>query len=369
MIRATKVRIKPTPDQERQLWKSAGIARWAYNWTLARQEEKHKTGGTFILDGDLRKELTKLKQSDELRWLFDVSNNVTKQAIKDACDAYKKFFKGLADKPRFKSRKKSKPAFYHDTEKLKVKGAFVRIEKVGWVKTAERLPISCKYMNPRISFDGKYWYISVGMEQETLEGNKTDEKIGIDVGIKELAVLSNGNRVKNINKSTTMKKAEKRLRRLQRRASRKYEMNKEGNRFVKTRNIVKLELSILLLHRRMTNLRTNHIHQATSTIARTKPSAVVMEKLNVKGMMKNAHLSKAIAQQKLAEFKRQMQYKCEKYGIRFVEADRWFPSSRLCSSCGWINSDLKLTDRTFDCDCGLKIDRDLNAAINLSKLA
>lgn len=369
MILAKKVRLKPTPEQEKQLWKSAGTARWAYNWTLARQEEKYQNGGKFLSDGTLRKELTQLKQLDEYAWLYGVSNNVTKQAVKDACEAYKKFFKKLAGKPRFKSRKHSKPSFYNDTEKLKVKRNKVLIEKVGWISISEQLPIDAKYTNPRVSFDRKYWYLSVGIEQETEQPALTDEVIGIDVGVKELAVCSNGMVFKNINKSKAVKQAEKRLRRLQRKVSRKYEMNKEGNCFVKTCNIVKVEKQIGLLYRRLTNIRTNHIHQATSAIVKTKPSSVVMEALNIKGMMKNKHVSKAIAQQKLYDFKVKLLYKCCKYGISFIEAGKWYPSSKTCSSCGQIKVNLKLSERTFRCECGLKIDRDLNAAINLSKVA
>ena len=174
MILSNKVRIKPTKEQELQLWKSTGTARWAYNWTLNKQEENYKNGGKFISDRDLRKELTALKKTEEYAWLYDVSNNVTKQAIKDACEAYKKFFKGLADKPRFKSRRKSKPSFYNDNLKLKVKKNQVLIEKVGWVKPSEQLPFEVKYFNPRISFDGKYWYISVGTEQELEKEALTD---------------------------------------------------------------------------------------------------------------------------------------------------------------------------------------------------
>ncbi|WP_414851598.1 RNA-guided endonuclease InsQ/TnpB family protein, partial [Brevibacillus sp. IT-7CA2] len=314
MILAKKVRLKPTPEQERQLWKSVGTARWAYNWTLAKQEENYRNGGKFLLDGDLRKELTQLKQSEEYSWLYEVSNNITKQAVKDACDAYKKFFKKLAEKPTFKSRRRSMPSFYNDNVKLKVKQNHVLIEKVGWVTTSEQLPTDVNYTMPRISFDGKYWYLSVGVEQEFIQPELSGESLGIDVGVKDLAVCSNGMTFKNINKTKVIKKAEKRLRRLQRKVSRKYEMNKEGSRFVKTCNIVKVEKHIRLLHRRLTNIRTNHSHQATSAIVKTKPSTVVMETLNIKGMMRNRHLSKAIAQQKLYEFKRQLQYKCEKYG-------------------------------------------------------
>ncbi len=367
MILAKKVRLYPTEIQEQKLWQSVGTARFIYNWTLARQEENYKNGGKFISDNDLRKEITQLKKS-ELQWLKEVSNNVAKQSVKDACDSYKRFFKGLADKPRFKSRKKSKPSFYNDNCKLKVEDKSVLIEKVGWVNIKPySIPLGVKYSNPHISFDGKYWYISVGIERELSKVKLTDESIGIDVGVKDLAICSNGITFKNINKTKEVKRLKKVLKRKQRQCSRKYEQNKKGKEYVKTNNIIKLEKEIRLLHRRLTNIRSNHIHQATNKIVKTKPSRVVMETLNIKGMMKNRHLSKAIAEQCLYEFKRQIQYKCKKYGIEFVEADKWFPSSKTCSCCGAIKKDLKLKDRVYQCSCGLKIDRDLNASINLSR--
>jgi len=368
MIMGVKVRLHPTKEQEQALWKSAGTARFVYNWTLARQEENYSNGGKFILDNDLRKEITKLKQG-ELLWLKEVSNNVAKQAVKDACDAYKRFFNGLSSKPKFKSRKKSKPSFYNDNEKLKVRETSVLIEKVGWVKIKKNsISIGSKYSNPRVSFDGKYWFISVGIEREQPKEKLTGESIGIDVGIKYLAICSNGMKFKNINKTKTVKKLEKRLRRLQRRVSRKYQKNKKGVKFVKTCNIIKLEREIRFLHRRLANIRNNHAHQATNAIVKTKPSRVVMETLNIKGMMKNKHLSKAIAQQSLYEFKRQMQYKCTFSGIEFVEADKWYPSSKTCSECGHIKTRLSLSERTYNCEgCGSVIDRDLNASINLSR--
>ena len=373
MILAKKVRLYPTEIQEQKLWQSVGTARFIYNWTLNKQEENYKNGGKFIPDNDLRKEITQLKKS-ELQWLKEVSNNVAKQAVKDACDSYKRFFKGLADKPRFKSRKKSKPSFYNDNCKLKVKDKSVLIEKVGWVNIKPySIPLDVKYSNPHISFDGKYWYISVGVERELPKVKLTDESIGIDVGVKYLAICSNGMTFKNINKTKEVKRLKKVLKRKQRKVSRKYEINKikKGGenrcQFKKTNNIIKLEKEIRLLHRRLTNIRSNHIHQATNKIVKIKPSRVVMETLNIKGMMKNRHLSKAIAEQCLYEFKRQIQYKCKKYGIEFVEADKWFPSSKTCSYCGAIKKDLKLKDRVYQCSCGLKIDRDLNASINLSR--
>ena len=369
MILSKKVRLYPSEIQEKKLWQSVGTARFIYNWTLARQEENYKNGGKFISDGVLRKELTQLKKS-ELSWLNEVSNNVSKQAVKDACNAYKRFFNGLSDKPRFKSRKNSKKSFYNDNVKLKVKeNRLVNIEKVGWIKTNEQLPIGVKYSNPRISYDNKYWYISVGIEieKEQIKEDLTDVSLGIDLGLKILAICSDGTVFKNINKSNVVRKIEKRLKRLQRQVSKKYEQNKKGKEYVKTKNIIKLEKQIQQIHRRLANIRNNYLHKTTTSIVKTKPYRVVIEDLNVKGMMKNKHLSDAIRKQGFYEFKRQLEYKCKFRGIKLVVADRFYPSSKTCSQCGEIKKDLKLKDRVYNCSCGLSIDRDLNASINLSR--
>ncbi len=369
MIRAVKVRLKPTDEQECKLWQSAGVSRFAYNWALAKQKENYTNGGKFLNDQDLRKELTTLKKSGEYKWLYETSNNITKQAVKDACNAYKRFFKKESDFPKFKSKRKTKPSFYNDNVKLKFKEDKFLIEKVGWIKISEANRItSKKFYNPRISFDGKYWYISVGMEQDKPAVTLTDEIMGIDVGIKDLAICSNGQKYKNINKSKKIKKYNKKLRRLQRQVSRKYLKNKKGKEYVKTGNIIKLEKKIRLLNRKIANVRLNHIHQATTAIVKTKPCRIVMETINIQGMMKNKHLSKAIAQQSLYNLKSILKYKCEYYGIEFVEADKFFPSSKLCSVCGSIKKDLKLSDRIYKCSCcGNKIDRDLQASINLAR--
>jgi putative transposase len=371
MIIALKVRLEPNNKQMSKLFQSAGVARWAYNWILARQEENYQNGGKFIKDGDLRKELTQLKQTEELKWLNDYSNNITKQAIKDACDAYYKFFKKLSDKPEFKSRKKSPPKFYQDTEKIKFKDGKVRLEKIGWVRLSEkdRIPEDVKHTNPRVKFDGVHWYVSVGIEveQETIE--LTGESIGIDVGVKNLAICSNVEEpFTNINKTKKVRKLEKKLRRLQRKVSNKYEKNKEGRSYVKTGNIIKLEKNIRKLHKNLDKIRTDNRHKVTTKIVKTKPSRIVMESLNVSGMMKNKHLSKAIGQQGLFEFKTMIQYKSNKYGIEFIEADKWYPSSKTCSVCGHVKTKLSLSEREFRCECcGTVIDRDKNASINLSR--
>lgn len=366
MILAKKVRLYPSKDQEQKLWQSVGTARFIYNWTLNSQEENYKNGGKFIKDSDLRKELTQLKK-EKLNWLNEVSNNVAKQAVKDACNAYKRFFKGEANKPKFKSRRKSKKSFYNDNIKLKVKdNKLVNIEKIGWIRTNEQLPIDVKYTNPRISYDNKYWYISVGVEREERSEKLTNISLGIDVGIKELAICSNGTVYKNINKNYATRKVEKKLKRLQKKVSRKYEKNKKGKDYVKTKNIIKLEKNIQQIHRRLANIRNNYLHQTTTSIVKTKPYRIVIEDLNIKGMMKNRHLSKAIKEQCLYEFRRQLEYKCKFRGIELILADRFYPSSKTCSQCGKIKKDLKLKDRVYTCSCGLSINRDLNASINLA---
>ena len=370
MITSMKVRLEPNNKQNTKLFQASGTARFIYNWTLGKQEENYKNGGKFISDNDLRKELTILKKAD-LNWLNNVSNNVAKQAVKDGCEAYKKYFKKLADRPKFKSRRKSKPSFYHDTDKIKFTQTHVQLEKLGIVKLSEqnRIPVNAKYSNPRITNDGVYWYISVGVEVQQEPVELTGESIGIDVGIKDLAICSNIEKLyKNINKTKIVKKKEKKLRRLQRKVSKKYLLNKKGGSYVKTSNIVKLEKNIIKLHKSLDNIRTDYRHKVTTEIVKTKPSRIVMETLNVKGMMKNRHLSKAIAKQGFFEFKTMIQYKAEKYGIEFVEADKWYPSSKTCSVCGHIKPKLSLSEREFVCECcGSVIDRDKNASINLSR--
>lgn len=372
--------LLPNNKQKTKLFQCAGVARWAYNWTLGRQKENYELGGSFISDSDLRKELTQLKKIDEYQWLNKYSNNITKQAIKDACDAYKRFFKGYSKFPRFKSKKKSEPKFYQDNIKIQFTETHVKLEKLtdskkankqklNWIRLAEknRIPFGkdVKYVNPRISFDGLNWWVSVGIEYHDVEKEVKSEAIGIDLGIKEFAVISNGTIYKNVNKTSKVRKVKKKLERLQRQISRKYEKNKDGNKFIKTKNIVKAECKLKKIHKRLYGIRNNKIHHITSSLVKTKPEYIVIEDLNVKGMMKNKYLAKAVQEQCLGEFKRQLEYKCEWNQVKLIIADKWFPSSKLCSSCGQIKKDLKLSDRVYECDCGNVIDRDLNAAINL----
>ena len=372
--------LVPNNKQKTKLFQYANIARFAYNWALGREQENYKNGGKFISHGDLRKEFTQLKRTDDYAWLNNVSNNVTKQAIKDACEAYRDFFKGYTKFPRFKSKKRSVPKFYQDNVKIQFTDTHVKVEgfatskkknkqKLNWIRLAERgqIPTDCKYYNPRIKYDGLNWWITVGIKYEDSDTLPSNEGIGVDLGIKDLAICSDGRKYHNINKSQKIKKLEKRKRRLQRSISRRYENNKKGGSYCKTSNIIKSEKELLKLNHRLTNIRQNYIHQTTTEIAKTKPSFIVLEDLNVKGMMKNRHLSKAVQQQCFGEFRRQIEYKSVWNNIPVIISDRFFPSSKLCSCCGNIKKDLKLSDRIYRCECGNVIDRDYQAALNLKR--
>ena len=380
MIKSIKVRLNPNNKQLTKLFQYAGCDRFAYNWAISREQDNYKQGNKFLSDSELRKEFTQLKKQSEYQWLNEVSNNVTKQAIKDACNTYKRFFKGQCKYPKFKSKKHSTPSFYQDNIKIQFTDTHVKVEsfsmskkqnkqKLNWIKLCEkgRIPTDCKYMNPRFTYDGLYWYVSVGIEVNDNTTLPSNEGIGIDLGIKHLAICSDGNTYKNITKTQTVKKLEKKKRRLQRSISRKYEKNKKGANYCKTSNIIKREKELLKLNHRLTNVRQNYLHQTTSEIVKREPSFICIEDLNVSGMMKNKHLSKAVQQQGFYEFRRQIEYKAMWNNIPVVIADRFFPSSKLCSCCGSIKKDLKLSDRIYKCECGNVIDRDYQAALNLKQ--
>jgi putative transposase len=379
MIKTIRVMLIPNNKQKTKLFQYSDAARFAYNWALAREYENYNNGWKFISDSELRKEFTLLKKNDGYVWLNNISNNVTKQAIKDACNAYKRFFKGQAKFPKFKSRKKSRPSFYQDNVKIQFTDTHIKVEgfslskkknkqKLNWIRLAEhgRIPTECKYYNPRIKFDGLNWWITVGIDYKKNTFTPSNDGIGIDLGIKDLAICSDmGEPYKNINKTQRVNRLEKRKRRLQRSISRGYEKNKKGGSYCKTSNIVKSEKKLLEVNHRLTNIRHNYLHQTTSEIIKREPSFICIEDLNVSGMMKNRHLSKAIQQQCFYEFRRQLEYKCNWNNIKLIIANRFFPSSKLCSRCGKIKKDLKLSDRIYECECGNVIDRDYQAALNL----
>ena len=390
MIKSVKVRLLPTKEQEGLMFKSVGTARYAYNWGLAKSQELYKEGvkpNSYAIKKEFN---NTIKTQDKFKWLYEVSAKITAQAFDDLQDAFNNFFEGTAKYPKFKSRKKSKQSFYVRYDRMNIKNNTANIEKIGRVRftTNYNIPKLRAYVNPRCSYDGRYWYLTFGFEQgENQVELNPNLSVGIDLGIKDLAVVNCLDEpIKNINKSKEVKRLKKKIKRLKRKCSRKYEMNKinlsenetnkdktnnknktnkDGARFIKTKNIIKLENEIRLIHRKLTNIRNNHIHQATNKIIKLRPQRVVIENLNISGMMKNKYLAEKIQEQKLYEFIRQVEYKCKFNGIELVKADRWFPSSKMCSNCGNIKKDLKLEDRVYVCQCGLEIDRDKNASINL----
>lgn len=389
MLRGVKIALDLTNEQEQQMWKSAGVARWCYNYAITKDKEHYQerlednTLSKTLSEGSIRKELTVLKNTTH-PWLKEVGSNVIKQAVKDWDDARKRFFKKLGKAPKYKSKSASKPSFYVNYESLRrVNGGF-RGERLGFVKTSQPLPKIPKdsyYKNPRISFDGKYWYLSFSYEVPTISVELTDLVIGVDLGLKTLATLSTGEFVENINKSRRVKQLEEQLRREQRHLARQLQANTKGYFTTENggrkpiykrslelcSNIQTTKRKIKLLYRKLSSIRLNHIHQLTSYLVKQLPKGIVVEDLNVKGLMKNKYLAKHIQNAMFYEFRRQLEYKCLQYGIQLVVAERFYPSSKTCSYCGSIKSDLKLKDRVYKCDsCGLEKDRDLNAAENLA---
>ena len=386
MQRGVKIRLKPTAEQLVLFKKSAGVARWSYNGFLSENdrlyEEYQKTGSgpKSISEGSYRKYVNQKLKPTTHTWLKEVGSNVMKQGVKDAANARKRFFEGKAERPKFKAKHKAKPSFYVNYETLKKTAEGFRGEKLGIVKTTKPLPKIAKgatYSNPRITFDGKFWYLSVAIAVKPQKVELTDRVLGIDVGIHETAVTSEEVFYHNINKEPETRRIETKLHRAQRSLSRMTEANIAG--YGKNRkpiwkrplrlckNFQKKQIEIRALYKKLTDLRQNYLHQISNEIVKTKPSRIIMENLNIKGMMKNKYLAKSFADQKLFELTRQIKYKCENYGIEFMQASRWFPSSKLCSCCGHKKFDLKLNDRVYHCNhCGLVIDRDYNASINLA---
>ena len=379
MIKTIRVMLLPNNKQKTKLFLYANTSRYVYNWAIERERSNYKDGNKFISDYELRKEFTQLKKQEGYVWLSNISNDAMKQSIKDACDAYKKFFKGISKYPRFKSRKFSTPSFYQDNVKIRFTETHVKVEgfasslkrnkqKLNWIRLAEhnRIPTNCKYYNPRIKYDGLNWYITVGVNYDDCTNEPKNNGIGIDLGIKDLAICSDGNVYKNTNKSKKIKRLEKKKRRLQRSISRKIKNSERKGR--QTCNTVKAKKKFLKVSHKLTNIRHNYLHQTTSSIVKREPSFICIEDLNVSGMMKNRHLSKAVQQQCFYEFRRQIEYKAAWNNIKIVIADRFYPSSKTCYCCGTIKKDLKLSDRIYKCECcGNVIDRDYQAALNLKQ--
>lgn len=376
MIKSFKVRLYPTKEQEALMWRHVGACRFIWNHFLNIQEERYKAGEKKALSAfDMSYLVPPMKKQEEFSWLNSIAAQTLNRELADLADAYKDFFKKKARHPKFKSRRNSKASFptaqiiYFDQGK-------VTIGKIGKVKyrTDFDLPQGkdYKFSNPRVSNVCGKWMLTFGMECEPEQHELKPVSCGIDLGIKDLAIAASAGEkivIPNINKTPAVTELESRIRHVQRSISRKYEASKaRTGRFEKTRNIEREQEKLRKLFHRLDGIRQNHIHQATHTFVSALPERIVMEDLNVSGMMKNRHLSRAIASQGLAEFRRQISYKAEWTGIETVFADRFYPSSKTCSVCGNLKKNLKLSDRTYKCEaCGAVIDRDYNAALNLEK--
>lgn len=375
MIKSYKIRLYPTTEQEQKMWQHIGACRYIWNYMLALQQQLYKDGEKHLSRFDTINLLKPLKQEEDKSWLKNVANTSLCVVCSDLAKAYDTFFKKQGGFPKFKSRKRSKSNFPTRYDALWFSEIYANIEKIGKVtyKTDRELPLGKgnKFTNPRVSYQNGKWMLSFGMECENQAHTLTDKPMGIDLGIKETMIVAYGNEqivFHNINKSRKIRLLKKQMRHLQRSISRKYEANRQGNKYIKTKNIEREEEKLRKMYARLTNIRSNYNHQCTHKLISLLPSRVVMEDLNVQGIMKNKHLSKAIAEQCFYEITRQMKYKCEWNGIPFMQVGRFYPSSKTCSCCGCIKSDLKLSDRTYVCkECGLVIDRDFNAAINLQR--
>ncbi|MBI5995026.1 transposase [Clostridium perfringens] len=385
--RAYKVEINPTDEQKSKIHQTIGVSRFIYNFYIARNKEIYHREGKFISGMDFSKWLNKeyIPNNQDKKWIKEVSSKATKQAIMNGDKAFRDFFKGAKGFPRFKKKKNQDvKAYFPKNNKTDwtIERHRVKIPTLGWVRLKEfgYIQTNSIVKSGTVSQKADRYYVSILVEERDIKtsnsnigikiANTNNEGLGIDLGIKEFAVCSDGIKFKNINKTSTVKKVEKKLKREQRKLSRKYESLKIRNKKEKggnatSQNIQKQVVKVQKLHQRLRNIRTDYINKIVSSIIKQKPSYITIEDLNVKGMMKNKHLSKAIASQKFFEFKTKLTVKCKENHIELRIVDRFYPSSKTCSSCGKVKKDLKLSDRIYKCDCGFTIDRDLNASINL----
>ncbi|OUB29378.1 transposase [Bacillus thuringiensis serovar palmanyolensis] len=373
MILAKKVRLIPTPEQEKVLRNHAGAARFAYNYCKRMSDRYYKLFGKSVSQLALQKRFTKIKKQKRYEWLKDINAQVPKQASKDFDTARKHSFKKYKNgyHTSYKSKKDLIQGFYANYERLVIGKKVVHIQSIGEVKTSQQLPRNKKPSNPRVTFDGRHWWISVGFQEDFESQELTNESIGVDVGLKELFVASNGTKERNINKDAKVKKLLRRKKSAQRDMSRRF---KKGVK-IQSAGYEKAKAEHLRLSRKIMNIRNNHIHQATAKLVKTKPMRIVVEDLSISNLLKNKKLSKSFSFQKLNFFFQCLSYKCEKYGIAYVKADKWFASSKICSCCGvkydhsvQPEGQWSLKIREWCCvSCNSYHDRDVNAAINLSR--
>ena len=382
--RAYKVEIKPTPSQIKKINQSIGVCRWLYNEYLATNNKlyaKFKEGlidkkQAFMSANDFDKYINnEIKVFEEYSWINNCGSKARKKAIKNAETAYKRFFKGQSSFPKFKKKNKSDVKLYfpkNNKADWKIDRHRIMIPTLKNVRLKEYgyIPVAAKVISGTVSKKANRYYVSVIIDTENTSQENMNQGIGIDLGIKDFAICSNTDKpYKNINKTQRVRKLEKKLLREQRKLSRKYESLKLRNKKEKgdatRQNIQKQIVKVQILHQRLANIRTDYINKVVSSVVRNKPQYITIEDLNVKGLMKNKHLSKAVAEQKFYEFRNKLTNKCHALGIELRIVNRFYPSSKLCHSCGSIKKDLKLKDRIYKCECGYVADRDYNASLNL----
>ena len=380
MLKSFKTEINPTQEQKNKILKTIGVCRYVYNFYLAYNKERYEQGEKFMNAKSFSVWLNNeyLPNHLEYAWIKEVSSKSVKRSMENACTAFTRFFKGQSGFPNFKKKNKSNVKMYfvkNNPKDCACERHRIHIPTLGWIRLKEKgyiptMKNGWKIKSGTISVKAGRYYISVLVEIPDMEKPQLNGfGIGIDLGIKDFVIGSNGIVKKNINKTSKVKKLEKQLKREQRCLSRKYEDLKERNKKMKgeatRQNIGKQVLKVQKLHHRIDCIRTDYVNKTITEIVKTKPSYIVIEDLNVKGMMKNRHLAKAVATQKFYEFRRKLEAKCNELGIELRIVDRWYPSSKLCHQCGRIKKDLKLSDREYICECGYHVNRDFNASLNL----
>ena len=375
MLKSFKTEINPTEEQKARIRRTIGICRYVYNFYLGHNKALHDNGEKFMTGKSFSLWLNNeyIPNNPDKTWIREVYSKAVKKSIEDGCTAFTRFFKHQSDFPKFKKKGKSDVKMYfvrNNPKDCQCERHRLKIPTLGWVRIKEKgyIPTTKDgYMirSGTVSVKAGRFYVSVLVEIPDVNiDNSSNEGIGIDLGLKDFAIISNGKTYRNINKSAGLKKLEKQLIREQRSLSRKYENLKKGESTQRA-NIQKQKLKVQKLHHKMDNIRTDHINKTIAEIVKTKPSYITIEDLNVKGMMKNRCLSKAVASQKFYEFRTRLKAKCDENGIELRVADRFYPSSKICHHCGSVRKNLKLSDRIYRCECGYVADRDLNAALNL----
>ena len=375
LLKSFKTEINPTEEQKARIRKTIGTCRYVYNFYLGHNKALHDNGEKFMTGKSFSLWLNNeyIPNNPDKTWIREVYSKAVKKSIEDGCTAFTRFFKHQSDFPKFKKKGKSDVKMYfvrNNPKDCQCERHRLKIPTLGWVRIKEKgyIPTTKDgYMirSGTVSVKAGRFYVSVLVEIPDVNiDNNSNEGIGIDLGLKDFAIISNGKTYRNINKSAGLKKLEKQLIREQRSLSRKYENLKKGESTQRA-NIQKQKLKVQKLHHKMDNIRTDYINKTIAEIVKTKPSYITIEDLNVKGMMKNRCLSKAVASQKFYEFRKRLKAKCDEKGIELRVADRFYPSSKTCHHCGSIRKNLKLSDRIYRCECGYVADRDLNAALNL----